>query len=402
MPGNVHVFDFLEQDGWPVPLGMAVIFGSERFLKRLALKHLLRGVSGEEDLEYAATVMDSENLEWVDVHDELATRSLFANQTPRIVVIDHADTFVRAQRERLEDYLSPARLKPNSKRKTKAEKKPATDPVPEEGKASLAKGRVGKKSEAVLETSSEFTGLLVLVVDSWLSTTRLFKEVEKKGVQIKCDPPLLGKSKNPDQLRIANWLIQRAKDEYQLPLSAAGAQLIIELTDGQFGRMDQELQKLTLYLSATGELALETIRQAVGGWQTNTMWEAIDAATDGDAGKALELLDRLLRGNDHPLAYFGQIASTFRRFSTASEIVFRQLRKGARPNIESALKAAEFPLWNNGLVINEQRLKRIGRKRVQQISKWLVDADQALKRSHSKEEMGRWVLERLLIQIANG
>jgi DNA polymerase-3 subunit delta len=391
MGETIHVFDFLKRAAAPIPLGMAVIFGSERFLQKLAMKQLIKCATGDSDPEFAATFLDSDNLTWVEVHDELATRSLFGGEAAKVVVIDHADKFVKEHRERLENYLNP----PKVKTKTKGKSKPKT------GQESKTNTGPGDNFDVKPSSEPVFHGLLVLVVDAWLSTTRLFKEVEKSGLQIKCEAPLQGRSKNRDDKRVGQWLIERAKDVYQFSLPSAGAQLVIDLTDGEFGRMDQELQKLTLYQQSDGTLSLDIIKQAVGGWKTQTTWEAIDAAADGDTAKALELLDRLLRGGEHPLALFGQISSSLRKYSTATEIVYRQLRNGNRPDIPGALKEAGFPFWGNELPLNESRLKRMGSKRASQIAQWLLEADLALKRSHSKEEMGRLVLEKLFVQLAD-
>ena len=97
------------------------------------------------------------------------------------------------------------------------------------------------------------------------------------------------------------WLIVRAKSEYGYDLPTSGAHLLIELTDFEFGRMDQELQKLALYADDQGKLDEQTIPQVVGGWRTRTMWEAIDAGVAGNASKAIELLDKLLRSGERPV-----------------------------------------------------------------------------------------------------
>jgi DNA polymerase-3 subunit delta len=382
MTGTLHVFDFLGQPAETLPEGMAVIFGGERFLKRLALRRFIEIQAVDSDPEYAVAFLDADAIAWQDVHDELLTRSLFGGTSKKLVVIDHADKFVTAQREKLEAYLNPP--KPKSKaRKSKKDTALVESDEPSEPKS--------------VKTGT-FYGLLILIVDSWPATTRLFKEVDRIGLQVKCDAPLSGRSKNRDDRKIGQWLVERARLEYQLELSLAGAQTVIELTDCEFGRIDQELQKLMLYRETDGTLALDTIKLAVGGWQTKTTWEAIDAAADGNLGKALELLDRLLRNGEHPLALFGQIASSLRKYSTATEAVFRQLRSSQRPQMPAALKEAGF--WGNDS-LNEGRLKRIGSKRASQISQWLLEADLALKRSHSKEELGRFILETLLLRLAD-
>lgn len=383
MKGTVHVFDFLENRA-DIDRGLCVIFGSDRFLKRLALQHLIHDRHpSKEDLaqdvdddadEFAAVVFDSDYVSWRDVHDELISRSLFEPVGEKIVVVDYADRFVKENRERLEDYLIPP--KPKSGKKGKSNPSPPSTEI------------------------AEFSGLLVLVVDSWASNTRLYKANEQIGLQIKCDPPLQGKSKNQDGKKITDWLVQRAKNLHRFALPNPAAKLIIDLTGSNFGRMDQELQKLALYDDGQKPITVELVQQVVGGWQAKTTWDAIDAATDGEAGRALDLLDRLLKSGEHPLALLGQISWSLRRYSQATEIVFRQVRKGQRADISAAIKSAGFPHWGGELAAYEQRLKRISSQRASQISNWLLKADMALKRTHSKEEAGRLVLETLLLKIA--
>jgi DNA polymerase-3 subunit delta len=353
MSGTVHVFELLDKPLAETPAGVCAVFGGERFLKKLAVNYLINSI-GAGDPDFAASEYDSDSVSWADVHDELLTRTLFGGDGPRIVVVDHADKFVKENRERLEAY-------------------------------------VGASNES---------GLLVLIVESWASNTRLYKAIDKSGLQIKCDAPLRGRSKQRDEKQVQDWLIARAKSDYEFELPAGGAQVLIELTDCEFGRMDQELQKLALYADEAGQVTPKTIKEAVGGWRSRTMWEAIDAATEGDAKKSLELLDQLLRSGEHPLALFGQMSWSLRRYATATEIVMRQLRRGSKPDLGAAIKAAGFRAWGGELKAAESRIKQLGRQRAGMMMDWLLEADLALKRTHSKEDRGRLVLETLFVKMS--
>ena len=362
MKGTVHVFDFLRSadeladsaaGSGGLPTGLCPIFGTDRFLKRLCLASLIaRFGAGEED--FAATTYDGNQATWPDIQDELFTRSLFGGDGPKLIVIDDAEPFVKNQRERLED---------------------------------LAK--------------EDFAGLLVIVVDKWASNTRLFKAAAKNGLQIKCTPPFKGKSKKVDEKQVQQWLVARAAEEYQYKLPLNGAQTVIDLTECNFGRMDQELQKIALYVDEKGAVTNETIKQAVGGWRAETMWAALDAAVDGEAAKALTLLDQMLRGGEYPLALFGQMAWSLRRYGQATEIVYQQMRAGKKPRIGDAVRQAGFNAWGGEIEAAEQRLKKMGSKRAAKLLDWLLEADMALKRSHSHETRGRLVLETLLVRLAD-
>ena len=122
--------------------------------------------------------------------------------------------------------------------------------------------------------------------------------------------------------------------------------------------------------------------------------------TSGDAKKSLELLDQLLRSGEHPLALFGQMSWSLRRYATATEIVMRQLRSGSKADLGVAIKAAGFRPWGGELKAAESRIKQLGRERAGKMMNWLLDADLALKRTHSKEDRGRLVLETLFVKMS--
>ena len=137
MDSKQHVFDFLAKPVGQTPVGVCVLHGSERFLKTLAMKHLT-GADAEDSAELSVTKFDATNSKWADIYDELSTRSLFGGDGIRIVIVDDADKFVSENRDRLEKF---------------------------------AEGQGG-------------SGLMVLVVNSWLKTTKLYKRVDKNGLQI--------------------------------------------------------------------------------------------------------------------------------------------------------------------------------------------------------------------------
>jgi DNA polymerase-3 subunit delta len=138
------VLDFLAAKERPRPAGVCVLFGDEPFLRRLALAAVRQIVVGDgTDVPVTRHDCQERQPEWRDVADELATVSLFGGGSPRLVVLEGADSFVTAQRARLEDYVAQPKR----------------------------------------------SGVLLLVVDEWPSNTRLYKAVDQSGLQIDCRPP---------------------------------------------------------------------------------------------------------------------------------------------------------------------------------------------------------------------
>ena len=142
--------------------------------------------------------------------DELCTVSLFGGGGPKLVVLDNGDDFVKRNREKLEDYVNQPRG----------------------------------------------NGTLVLVVGAWAKNTRLYKAIDKAGLQVQCDPPTKPRGKNPDLARVAKWIVARAKSEHDFKLSSSGADMVVELTNCDFGRIEQELCKLALYVDDPKETCL--------------------------------------------------------------------------------------------------------------------------------------------------
>ncbi len=353
MSGTVHVFDFVA-DVSKFEFGtICPLFGSERFLQQLGTDAIKASIG--DDAEFSVVFLEGDQCEWSDVQDHLLTRSLFSAGDEQFVVVDAADNFIKKFRDRLESLLD-----------------------------------------------QDSDGTLILVVDSWPSNTKLFKRINKTGLQVHCDAPVIkrGRGKQRDDAKIFRWLIERANSKYEYALSNPAAAVLVELTECSFGRMEQELCKISLYAEPDQELSPIQVREIVGGWPAQTMWSAVDAALDGRAGHALDLLHKLFLAGEHPLAMFGQISWSIRRYAEVGELVTRDRRLGRRIDLGNSLKTAGFRPWGNEIDNASRRLKQLGRSRVGKIMDRIVATDFALKRTHSKEERGRLMLELLFTSMS--
>ena len=145
MANTQHIFDFLDSPAELSKVPVTVLFGGERYLKTMAIKQIVAGAAqGKEGDDFDMGIARLEGTaEWADVMDELCTVSLFGGGGPKLVVLDNGDDFVKRNREKLEDYVNQPRG----------------------------------------------NGTLVIVVGAWAKNTRLFKAIDKAGMQVQCDPP---------------------------------------------------------------------------------------------------------------------------------------------------------------------------------------------------------------------
>jgi DNA polymerase-3 subunit delta len=352
----IHAFDFLKQPPNHPVTAFCVMFGDEPFLKKLVMDRVCDSVLGESAAEIPFVRFEGDTTPWTDVLDELSTRSLFGSGQ-RLAVVEAADRFVSRYRAELEDYSEHPKQ----------------------------------------------TGTLVLQVDTWQANSRLYKYVAKTGLPIECRAPqrTAGRRKVLDERRLLQWIGHWCKNHHEAQLAPRAAELLFDLVGPSLGMLDQELAKLALFAGLGGDISEKMVADVVGGWRTKTTWELIDAAVDGDAAEALRQLDQLLQSGENPLALFGPISWSLRRFAMATRIIQRAERNHQRISLPAALEQAGFRKWpREAFEKSQQQLRQLGRERAGQLQHWLLEADLALKGSHSSPTRARFVLETLVVRMS--
>lgn len=354
MSTPIHALEYL--DNPHLPAGVCVLYGDEPFLKRLVLRYLRKAVSGDEQNDVLWFSVDGDSAQWRDVADQLATVSLFG-KGQQLVCVQDADKFVSEYRSQLEHYVSHA--------------------CP--------------------------TSLLVLDVASWPSNTRLYRSVAEKGLAIQCSPPerMIGKRKEIDHAKLIGWLRKRSAQYHERAITAPAAGQLLELVGPNLGLLDQELAKLALVCEPDSAVTPEMVAELVGGWRHKTTWDLLEAASDGNAAEALRQLDRLLAAGEQPVALFGAISWSLRRFADVTRIIERSERLGHPADLRRALQQAGFRSWPKPILDRaEAQLRQIGRQRAGKLHRWLLAADLALKGTHSAPERARMTLEMLILRLA--
>jgi len=362
MPDTISAFEFLAKPSVTDVPPVCALFGEEPLLKRESLERIRAAVLPEEDAELSLTKFDGRQVELREVLDELATVSMFGGGR-RMVVIEEADDFVSAHRPELEDYCDKRR------------------------KASV----------------------LVLVLDSWPATTRLYKKLAQVGLQINCNLPRARFGNEADEDAVVRWLVSRAERQHQVRFGDAAAELLLEIVGPQLGRLDQELAKLALLADERAEgrkqkaevgkiITRELIEQSVGGWRAKTAWAMIDLATGGNAAAALVELDRLLLAGEEPIALLAMMGASLRRLAAATRIVEESETQRRRMTLTAALKEAGVKPF--AVEKAERQLRQLGRERAKQLYRWLLEADLALKGGRSSGISQRLVLEEFIVRLS--
>jgi DNA polymerase-3 subunit delta len=316
-----------------------VVHGDEDFLRRLVLQAIRKialgngegAGDGQEDL--CCSHHPGDKATFAAVMDELQTMPFFGER--RLVIVDNADPFVTRYRATLEKVIGD--LPP--------------------------------------------TGVLVLDVKTWASTTRLAKMVDAK-VTIAC--------KAPAAYKMPQWCTQWAKTRYQKQLLAPAANLLVELVGPEMGLLDQELLKLAIYVGERVRIEAEDVDKLVGRSRTEKTWIIFDAIGAGKSREALTILDHLLDQGEEPIRLLGAFSMQLRRLAQA-----HRLTTLGRP-LSAALDEVGVPPF--GVKPAEQQLKHIGRRRAEMIYEWLLEADQGVK--GGSQLPPRTLLERLVLRLA--
>jgi DNA polymerase-3 subunit delta len=257
---------FLDLKKPPEPQPVYVITGEERLLKSLVRRRLRDLILGRDADELAYRTFAGETAALAAVNDELLTRPFLSPR--KLVVVEDADAFVSAHREKLERYVE----------------KPS--PV----------------------------GHLVLEVKSWKSNTRLAKVIPA-GATFACERP------KPQALK--SWLMRWAQDQHGQKLEPAAADLLIEMVGAEMGMLEQELAKLAVFVGKQQPITVKAVDALVGQSRLETAWVMLDQLSAGQLGQALETLHQLLRQGEDVHKLLGAISWQLRKLAQVARL--RQL-----------------------------------------------------------------------------
>ena len=166
---------------------VCVVFGDDAFLVRESITAVGHAVFPEEDSGAGISRFAGAATPLATVLDEVRTLPFFSRI--RLVIVEDADPFVTKYRKDLEAYAE----------------KPCQ------------------------------SGILLLQVKTWPSTTRLAKMFESAGLPIDCS--------SPKEVDLVPWISQIASARFGEQLDAAEARLLLELVGPESGILVAELEK---------------------------------------------------------------------------------------------------------------------------------------------------------------
>jgi DNA polymerase-3 subunit delta len=340
--GVVTAFQFLDRTQQAELPVVVAAFGPDDFLRRRALHHAI-ALGGLD--ETTIRTFEGDEAQWRDVHDELATRSLFDTEGRRAAKLRGGDGFVSANRDALERWLN--------------------------------KATVGST--------------LLLDLRTLASNTNLYKQIRKVGWLIS--------AAEVKDAELLDWILCWGQKRHSLYLTRPQGEVLVDRIGPVCGLIDCELAKLALFANAQGGVSDDRVHEVVGGWRTQTVWNLADWVAEAKIDQALEAIDKLVMAGQSAFGIAAQLSWSLRRYGTAAHLIEQMERMGQRPNLQQALERAGFRPFD--IAKAEIRLRTIGRGRAKELLSWLVELEMQLKGSHSNEDRARQALESFLLRLCN-
>jgi DNA polymerase-3 subunit delta len=226
------------------------------------------------------------------------------------------------------------------------------------------------------------TSILILDVKAWKKTEKLYKLVDQHGLNLECNE-LSGAA-------LTGWMQKLAKDEFGKKLDRESAAMIVTLAGEGLSLLQSEIAKLAALVGDAEVITKDDVAKVVGGWRMETTWLMLDAVRDGQTGRALQNLEKLLKAGESPVKVLAGVTYTFRKFAEATELARQRV-----PLREALVSAGVF---SSSIGPGEQYLKRLGFERASRILQWLMEADADMKGGSRVDPTV--LLERLFIRLA--
>src|SRR5262249_43669190 len=155
------------------------------------------------------------------------------------------------------------------------------------------------------------TGVLVLDVRTWASTTKLAK-LTPDGWLITC--------KAPATHTLPQWCVQWCIGQYGKQLAAGAAKLLVELVGSQMGLLDKEMEKLAVYVGSAPKIDTRDVDQLVGQSRAEITWKIFDVIGAGKPDEALAMLDRLIAQGEDPMKLLGAFSYQLRNLAQTARL----------------------------------------------------------------------------------
>ena len=235
---------------------------------------------------------------------------------------------------------------------------------------------------AYLEDPAPFT-LLVLEAGSLDQRTKLSKVLAEKTLIISLD--LAGKPEQ--QIEDALSVISEMARKAGATIDPDAAAQLSDCLDGQLARIAPEVEKLATYAGPGRSITAADVALLVQAAKRYTVWQLAEMLAAGQRGRALALLDGLLRDGEEPAGLVGAMAWMYRKLIEVQELP---------PGMNKFAVAGKLRMRPETVELAQRQARAVPRERLLRGIEALTEADSRLK---SGNRAPRAVLEFLITEL---
>ncbi|HEY8346599.1 MAG TPA: DNA polymerase III subunit delta [Symbiobacteriaceae bacterium] len=270
-----------------------LIYGEESFLKEELLRAIRKAAVPPETADFNADVVAPGPDQVAQALRLAQTQPFFAER--RLVVVRDCPLFSARRRSE------------------KQEEKQEQDEEPAAAEEPLL---------AYLKHPVPFTCLVFLAGDSVDHRRKAVRAVAEAGAVVECRPL--------QEREAIPWVEHRALI-YGKRMDQEAARMLVERMGNDLQRLDNELQKLALYVGDVPAITARDVEAVVGGITETQIYQLTDAVVLKQRPQALLLLEQILRQVDHPLQVVAALANRFRQLLTVRALVDRGVSRKEGP-----------------------------------------------------------------------
>lgn len=220
---------------------------------------------------------------------------------------------------------------------------------------------------------------LIFLADKVDLRKKFFSTFRKAGTDVKFWRPYENK--------IPGWIHQRVREE-NYKISPAAVDSLIGIVGADLMRLENELEKIFLYVGDKKTIDARDVEKIGGGWAVHNIFELTDSIGNGSVGRAIDIVGRLLGAGEHPLGILALIARQFRNIWQGGQML---ARGDSLEKVGQKLRVSKFSLNNF-----QAQTRRFNNRSLVWIFKILLDYDFRFKSSKVPQQL---LMELLIIDI---
>lgn len=178
--------------------------------------------------------------------------------------------------------------------------------------------------------------------------------------------------------QIPDWIRERVREKGKR-ISSQAAGLLQEKVGNDLWTLDNEIEKLMLYVGPREQIELEDVNLVTGGWRMDTVFNLSDAIGDRDLVRALHVLGQLLESGESPTVLVTMLTQYF-----ASLLRVKELDKASKSPQEVARLANIRAFLIKDYI---RRARNFSLSELKQAFELLLEADTRLKSGYQSPKM---------------